>query len=55
MEMLRKRTSYLGYDGQPFGSAQGRLFGTQQVASTRKRCKATKHWRATTAGLAESG
>ena len=22
---------YLGYDGQPFGSAQGRLFGTQHV------------------------
>jgi methionyl-tRNA synthetase len=27
----QKLHEYLGYDGQPFDSAQGRLFGTQQV------------------------
>jgi methionyl-tRNA synthetase len=27
----QKLHEYLGYEGQPFGSAQGRLFGRQQV------------------------
>jgi methionyl-tRNA synthetase len=36
----QKLHEYLGYDGQPFGTAQGRLFGMQQVVEYQEETQA---------------
>jgi methionyl-tRNA synthetase len=36
----QKLHEYLGYDGQPFGTAQGKLFGTQKVVEYQEETQA---------------